>query len=115
MVPKKINRGIWADMTPLVELRMLVKTEQGDKNVNFYTTVIFPNNLDPDDFDDYFCSSVSDSVDEILDRMKEDINSGLAVAFYRGDELFTFSFFKGREEDRWKYQAMFNQNDPTIH
>ena len=28
---------------------------------------------------------------------------------------FTFSFFKGKEEDRWKYQTMFNQNDPTIH
>tara|TARA_X000001382_G_scaffold67897_1_gene47149 strand:+ start:1349 stop:1657 length:309 start_codon:yes stop_codon:yes gene_type:complete len=102
-------------MTPVVEVRMLVKTQEGDKNVNFYTVVKLPSNLEPDDFDDYFCSSVSDSVDEILCRMKETINSGLAVAIYRGDELFTFSFFKAKEEDRWKYQTMFNQNDPTIH
>jgi hypothetical protein len=115
MVPKETNRRVWTDMTPVVEVRMLVKTQEGDKNVNFYTVVKLPSNLEPDDFDDYFCSSVSDSVDEILYRMKETINSGLAVAIYRGDELFTFSFFKAKEEDRWKYQTMFNQNDPTIH
>ncbi len=115
MVPKEINRRVWTDMTPSIEVRMLVKTQEGDKNVNFYTVVKLPSNLDPDDFDEYFCSSVSDSVDEILYRMKETINSGLAVAIYRGDELFTFSFFKAKEEDRWKYQTMFNQNDPTIH
>ena len=115
MVLTEINRRVWTDMTPAIEVRMLVQTEEGDKNVNFYTIVQFPSTLNPDDFDDYFCSSVSDSDDEILYRMKESINAGLAVAFYRGDELFTFSFFKGKEEDRWKYQTMFNQNDPTIH
>ena len=108
MVPKEINRRVWTDMTPVVEVRMLVKTQEGDKNVNFYTVVKLPSNLEADDFDDYFCSSVSDSVDEILYRMKETINSGLAVAIYRGDELFTCSFFKAKEEDRWNYQTMFN-------
>ena len=58
---------------------------------------------------------MSQSVDDVLYRMKENINAGWAIASYRGDELFTFSFFKAREEDRWKYQTTVNLDDPTIH
>ena len=115
MVFGKNNKGAWRDMTPCIEVKMLIKTDEGDMNVNFYTTVEFPYSLNPNDFDDYFCESVSDSVDEVLARMKQGINAGWAIASYRCDELFTFSFFKGKEEDRWKYQTTLNLDDPTIH
>ena len=115
MVSGKNNKRVWKDMTPCVEVKMLVKTDEGDMNVNFFTTVELPHSLHTDDFDDYFCNSVSQSVDDILYRMKENINAGWAIASYRGDEVFTFSFFKAREEDRWKYQTTVNLDDPTIH
>ena len=78
MVSGKNNKGAWKDMTPCIEVKMLIKTDEGDMNVNFYTTVEFPYSLNPNDFDDYFCESVSDSVDEVLARMKQSINSGWA-------------------------------------
>ena len=45
MVSGKNNKGAWKDMTPCIEVKMLIKTDEGDMNVNFYTTVEFPYSL----------------------------------------------------------------------
>ena len=70
---------------------------------------------DDDEYENYFFGIVSDAVNDVLDRINKKINAGWAIVFYERDELFTLSFFKGKEEDRWKYQTLENYNDPTIH
>ena len=116
MVFRKTNKRTQIDMTPVVEVRMMIKTNDGDSNVNFFTVIEIPYDCtDDDEYENYFFSIVSDAVNDVLDRINKKINAGWAIVFYERDELFTLSFFKGKEEDRWKYQTLENYNDPTIH
>jgi hypothetical protein len=100
-------------MIPLIEIKMLLQTDKGSKNIDFFTIIEPDDNYHPDE--DYFVNKISENINDMIDKVKYDVNAGWAMAFYRGNELFTLSFFKGKVGDKWQKQLIYSEDDPTIH
>ena len=129
MVFGKNNKGAWKDMTPCIEVKMLIKTDEGDMNVNFYTTVEFPYSLNPNDFDYFFRRGVTkyclkqygDAIKDIYKAIElnpeesEDLlqqldswlgnNDSLSIMQYARDLYSNELFFKSK-----KFNAQYRSN-----
>tara|TARA_R100001015_G_C4437219_1_gene32132 strand:- start:38 stop:328 length:291 start_codon:yes stop_codon:yes gene_type:complete len=93
-----------------VEIKIVLNTKEGEKNIDFFTSV-----------DGVFLSD-----DDVIDRIGSIIekkvlengiiaDSGYATAIHENEELFTMSFMKTNLEEIGNWEKMVSMENQTIH
>ena len=111
MVSRQNDKRSWSKMNPLIEVKMLVQTDKGDCKMKFFTIIepCIHHYLDEEEF---LIGSVSEVIQNMMDKVKGTVNGGWAMVSYKGDELFMLSFFNEQEINDWQIHE---ENNLTIH
>ena len=111
MVSRQNDKRSWSKMNPLIEVKMLVQTDKGDCKMNFFTIIepCIHHYLDEEEF---LIGSVSEVIQNMMDKVKGTVNGGWAMVSYKGDELFMLSFINEQEINDWQIHE---ENNLTIH
>ena len=93
-------------MISQVEIKMVLNTDDGLKNVNFFTMI------SGDGTEEDIIERISDKINDCLLKYDKILQSGFAVALWQNDELFTMTFMNTEDDKKWVTNY---QREPTIH
>tara|TARA_R110000824_G_scaffold339_6_gene2526 strand:- start:271 stop:570 length:300 start_codon:yes stop_codon:yes gene_type:complete len=96
-----------------IEVKMIINTDNGVKNVNFFTTIdIFQSKSENE-----FFNMITKEIDLMILKYEKYLLSGYAMAMHNNKEIFSFEFMKTSEgrEVQWKNLMMSLVKNPTIH
>tara|TARA_R110000823_G_scaffold189138_2_gene321033 strand:- start:3120 stop:3419 length:300 start_codon:yes stop_codon:yes gene_type:complete len=96
-----------------IEVKMIINTNEGMKNVNFFTSVDVMESRS----EEHLLDLITREIDLVIFKYEDILSSGYAIAMHNNKELFSFEFIK-KEEDKevqWKNLMMSLVENPTVH